>query len=480
LGLLFVLFTLLYSIGNEALPFIDRDEPRFAEASREMRASGDYIIPRVNGEYRFDKPPLIYWLQVAAIDLLGDNEFAARFPSVLFAAATVVATAVWGSRLYSPKTGLWAGLIFGLSFQLFIHARAAVADFPMIFCFLVATWSAWERRTSPRSAWLFWTFYLALGIGFLAKGPIALLPIVFPLLYRLMARESGRVDWASALAGLVVILAVIGAWGVPALVLTRGEFFAVGIGHHVVERAVAPLQSHGAHTWVGYLLGLPFYFLTFFFSFFPGWLFVPAAIRRLRNDTMPVERYLLIAAGCVFLVFTLIQTKLPHYTLPALPFLSLLVAPSAVKLGWSRTALVITLATYALVALVGFRVIAPYFATEAIVEPIAGKLEPDTRIATTGYDEPSLIWSLRKTARPFLQRLRRDQVEGFLQASGSAVCVVTDNDYKELPPNPNRQEYRAGGYDFSRWKMHPIDVLGRRVAVPFPEPVTAVVLYKRG
>ena len=62
---------LLFSIGNSSLPLIDRDEPRFAEASREMRQSGDFLIPRLNGEYRFDKPPLIYWCQVLAFDGLG-------------------------------------------------------------------------------------------------------------------------------------------------------------------------------------------------------------------------------------------------------------------------------------------------------------------------------------------------------------------------------------------------------------------------
>jgi 4-amino-4-deoxy-L-arabinose transferase-like glycosyltransferase len=361
---------------------------------------------------------------------------------------------------------------------LFIHARAAVADFPMIFCFLVATWSAWERRSNPRSTWLFWAFYLALGIGFLAKGPIALLPILFPLLYQLAVREPVRLNWASMLAGLGVVLLVIGAWGVPALLLTHGEFFAVGIGHHVVERSIAPLQSHGAHTWVGYLLGLPFYFLTLFLSFFPGWLFGPAAIRRLRGETIPVERYLLIAAACVFLVFTLIQTKLPHYTLPALPFLSLLVAPSAVRLQWSQRVLLFTLATYALVALIGFRLIAPYFATQAIVERVAVKLQPDTRIATTSYDEPSLIWSLRKTVRPFLQRISADRIAAFLQTPGAAVCFVTAEQYQDLPPDPNRLEFRASGYDFSRWKTRAVDVLGLKLPLPFPEPVAVIAVCK--
>src|ERR1700759_4621898 len=102
---------LLYSLGNSSLPLIDRDEPRFAEASREMRQSGDYLVPRLNGEYRFDKPPLVYWSQVLAYDVLGENDFAARLPSVIFAALTATATIVFANRLFGPGVGLWSGLI---------------------------------------------------------------------------------------------------------------------------------------------------------------------------------------------------------------------------------------------------------------------------------------------------------------------------------------------------------------------------------
>src|SRR3981081_1468380 len=184
LFLLFFFAVFLHSLGNSTLPLIDRDEPRFAEASREMRQSGDYIIPRINGDFRFDKPPLIYWCQVAAFDLLGDNDFAARLPSVFFAALTAVATAMWGSRIFSPKIGLCAGLIFAACLQVFIHARAAVADMPMIFFFVTACWSDWERQ-KERRPFLWWTFYLSLALGFLAKGPIALLPTLFSPIHAL-------------------------------------------------------------------------------------------------------------------------------------------------------------------------------------------------------------------------------------------------------------------------------------------------------
>ncbi len=92
--LLFVAVIIIDSLGNNTLPLIDRDEPRFAEASREMRQTGDFVIPRVNGEYRFDKPPLIYWCQAGSTALLGESDFSVRLPSALFAAATAVLTAI--------------------------------------------------------------------------------------------------------------------------------------------------------------------------------------------------------------------------------------------------------------------------------------------------------------------------------------------------------------------------------------------------
>lgn len=117
------------------MPLIDRDEPRFAEASREMRQSGDFLVPRLNGEYRFDKPPLIYWCQVLSYDGWGETDFAARFPSVIFAALASVATWIFSSRIFGPRVGIWSGIIFATSLQVFIQARAATADMPLVLFF---------------------------------------------------------------------------------------------------------------------------------------------------------------------------------------------------------------------------------------------------------------------------------------------------------------------------------------------------------
>jgi 4-amino-4-deoxy-L-arabinose transferase-like glycosyltransferase len=477
--LLFLFFSVLIfeSLGNNTLPLIDRDEPRFAEASREMRQSGDFIIPRVNGAYRFDKPPLIYWCQVASSMVFGENDFAVRFPSALFAAATAVLTAAWATRLYGASVGFWAGLIFGTCLQLFIHGRAAVADMPMIFFFTGATWAAWERSQGQRSLLLWVCFYFALAAGFLAKGPVAFLPIVALLLFHLWTRTPVRSRPRSAIYGGLLVLIIIGIWGIPALILTHGEFFQVGIGKHVVMRSVAPLQSHGASGLSGYILLLPFYFITLLFSFFPWSLFLPSTVQRLRVGLDAFERYALCGIGVVFVVFSLLQTKLPHYTLPAFPLIAILVGRTIHESRFRRIAAVSAIAIYLLIALVGFQSIAPEFLSKSIFDRVAEHLSTSTRIASIGYDEPSLIWYFRYRTHAFHQSLAPNELNDFMSQSGPAICVISADQTVKI--DPSWQSTSVTGYDFSRWKLRTASFFGRKAKLLLPQPITLVGYTKQ-
>src|ERR1700744_4168407 len=108
-----VLFSLaLLLAGNWIMPLTDRDEVRFAEASREMIQRGDYVVPWFNGNYRFDKPILIYWCQSTSYRIFGDNDFAARFPSALFTTGTALLLVRWVRRVADAKTGLLAGAMY--------------------------------------------------------------------------------------------------------------------------------------------------------------------------------------------------------------------------------------------------------------------------------------------------------------------------------------------------------------------------------
>src|SRR6185369_16518406 len=149
------------------------------------------------------------------------------------------------------------------------------------------------------------------------------------------------------IGGILLTLVLVALWGIPALIQTRGEFFVIGIGRHVVSRSFTTLEGHGASSLGMYVLLLPFYFVTVFVSFFPWSIKLPWLIHRLwrREKTSVIhlrpdhggqsdaahggilgDTYLLSGIAVVFVIFTLVSTKLPHYTLPAFPLLALLLA----------------------------------------------------------------------------------------------------------------------------------------------------------
>ena len=333
--LLFFAFLGLYLAGDWSLPLIDRDEPRFAEASREMLQRQDFVIPYFDNQTRFDKPPLIYWLQDGAYELFGENEFAARLPSALCGALTAVVIALWGAQLYDPRAGWRAALIFGLCAQTMVHAHAAVADMAMIAACTASAWAGWnwmapDRLRQPQGRrWRWWlAFWGLLAVGFLAKGPIAWVPIGMAGWTAAKMERAQRPRALEWLLGALLMLALVGVWGIPALTRTHGAYAAVGLGKHVIMRSVAPLEGHGARTWWSYAVTFPFYFATIWPSFFPWSLWLPVAainLWRRRKQWRLQESYLVAGIALVFGIFTLSWTKLPHYTLPAFPFMALLI-----------------------------------------------------------------------------------------------------------------------------------------------------------
>src|ERR1043166_7992261 len=246
-------------IGTWSLPLIDRDEPRFAEASREMIERGDYIVPHFNGDLRLDKPPLTYWAQVMSYKVFGENDFAARFPSAIAAALVALSIFAWGKRIAGERVGWWAAIVFALSLQVFLHAKAAVADMWLVLFMTTAHWAGYEllrESLVPGAArpavvlyhrarwWLIFNFLLAL--GFLAKGPIAWTPLLTVVSTKLFARDIRLGRRFKFIRGILLMLVIVALWGLTALVQTRGEFLSVGLGRHVVARSIATMEGHGS------------------------------------------------------------------------------------------------------------------------------------------------------------------------------------------------------------------------------------------
>jgi len=449
MALLALAICLLHCAGNSSLPLVDRDEPRFAEATREMVQGGDWVVPHFNGGYRFDKPPLVYWMQAASMRVFGGNEFAVRFPSALCAALTALVLLLWGARWRGVATGERAALVFSLCVQVFQHGRGAVADMTMVLCFTVAAWCAWLLgQESRRVRWAGACFWVALGLGFLAKGPVAWLPLVALPWAPKEARRALLGPWWKPVLGVVVMLGMVAAWGVPALLRTGGEFAAVGLGKHVVARSVGVMEGHGLRGVAGYLAGLPFYFVAVFVSLFPWSFWLPGVAgkwwRRDRFD--PTACYLGAVVLVVFGAFTLVSTKLIHYTLPALPALALLMASAwpargassapdggafmggkalggdrmfeRVALGWA--------VFVAVIALVLFPLAARHTPSEVLWARIKDRLTADTAVATLRFQEPSLVWTLRRRVAGYLEILSKGDAVRWIAQPGPRLLVCEE------------------------------------------------------
>jgi hypothetical protein len=215
-----------------------------------------------------------------------------------------------------------------------------------------------------------------------------------------------------------------------------------------------------------------------FFSFFPWCVFLPACVRQLLGHREEDENYLLGPILIVLLVFTLIQTKLPHYVLPAYPMLAILVAREVVVNQWRRSLLGITLVLYFLIALVGFRIIEPEFLSKSIAETALPLVSPETRTASLNYDEQSLIWYLRAKTRPFHRRLDSAGFSDFMNQPGPALCVVNKDSISHLLFSPEWKIFEVAGHNFARWKVQPVPFFGLKIPWPVPQPLDLVTIVK--
>ena len=434
-----------------------------------MRERGDYVVPYFNNKYRFDKPPFIYWTQIASYRVFGENDFAARLPSGIAAALTAVLLFAWGRRLGSERVGWWAAIIFSLCLQTFMHARASVADMWLV-CFvtagfwagyeLIADWLNPSASSSDSRHLKYWrlAFYLALALAFLAKGPLGWMPLltVAVMKFFLRGQPLNRRFWFAS--GMLLTIAIVCSWGIPALVRTKGEFFWVGIGRHVVERSFGAMEGHGGQTLSSYFLTLPFYFVTVFVSFFPWSIKLPALTKRLWRERDGVDRYLICGTAIIFLLMTVIKTKLPHYTLTAFPLLSLLLARHLFALPGSprfpmRTAVAALVVSLG-IALVGFPIAARSFPTVQLFEKSKNDLLPGMHFGAVDYSEPSVVWYFRSRVKGFFWAGKPEHVKKYMAFWGPKFIIMPTDVAKDLYPElpPGWKSYTAQGFNLAKGK----------------------------
>ncbi len=346
LALLIVAASAVYLVGNGTTALWDRDEPRYAETSRQMLQSGDWIVPRFLDMPRTAKPAFIYWCQAATMAVFGDAgpaaNFSARFPSAAaIGLLLVVLSAVLWKRIGAQRT-LWTVFIFATSGLTIAAAKMCITDAVLLVWVTVAQlclYAAWRGRATWR---VVLTWAVMTGLAGLTKGPVILGMQAMTVLVLALLRWADRrwkpklvpevdplpatpapIGWHKIAAAVSIVVAIVLPWVLMVNHRAAG-FMATTLHHDVWDRMMTPLEQHA---------GPPgYYFISIWVTFFPWSLLLPLAIGlAIHRRADPRTRFALAAVVGPWVMLECVRTKLPHYLLPAFPPLAYLVADALVR-----------------------------------------------------------------------------------------------------------------------------------------------------
>jgi 4-amino-4-deoxy-L-arabinose transferase-like glycosyltransferase len=342
----------LLNLGGATL--WDLDEGRNATCAAAMWESGNWIIPTFNGALRVDKPALLYWLQMAAYQFFGSNEFAARLPSALAALLTLLLCYELGRRMFTPITALLAGLMVASTPMLCAAARFANPDSLLNGCTVLTLFLFW--RGLPKPGWFsFAAGGVSTGLGMLAKGPVGLmLPLTVIGLFLLWTRNLRLLLDRRLFLGVLTFCLVALPWYILVGAETKGEFIRGFFLNHNFLRARYVMEKHDGSLLfypVILLVGLAPWSIFLGMSFwYGGWSVVKkpwcrlqrvwsaAADRQSADSRQPTAdgrqptadvaayRFLFCWIAVYLVFFSLAATKLPNYILPAAVPCALLMA----------------------------------------------------------------------------------------------------------------------------------------------------------
>src|SRR5262245_9075691 len=225
---------ILTGLGNGT--FWEPDEPRFAEATRQMFQRGDFITPYLNDVPRFEKPILFYWAQAVAFTAFGDNEFAARLPTALSGLGIVVVLYFLIGEITSRRAALVGALVMSTMFRFVTFARIGLTDVPVMF-FIIAALYGFVRAVHRRSAPWGYVGWSCVGLGVLTKGPVGLLPVPIWLAYVTLRRDWSLFMRIRPVVGMILALAIALPWYLVMAVDHGRTFTDFALGHEIVQRA---------------------------------------------------------------------------------------------------------------------------------------------------------------------------------------------------------------------------------------------------
>jgi 4-amino-4-deoxy-L-arabinose transferase-like glycosyltransferase len=329
-GVLVILSLVCFLPGFASLQPMDRDEPRFAQASKQMLETSDFVDIRFQDEARHKKPIGIYWLQSLAVgagEALGVPQARTtialyRIPSLVGALASVLLT-YWAALAFVGRRGAFiAAALMGASVILMVEARLAKTDAVLTAC-SVAAMGGLARAYLGRGAGRLpsvtvWGFWVAMAIGILVKGP--LVPMFAGFAALTLSWREGSLGWLRVLRpmeGILLALVLVLPWFILIAMKSGGEFFAASVGQDMLGKVGAGQERHFAPP--------GFYVVAFFATFWPGAalaaIAAPFAYINRRDDMVA---FLLAWIVPSWLLFEAVPTKLPHYVMPLYPAIAIL------------------------------------------------------------------------------------------------------------------------------------------------------------
>lgn len=309
-----VLTGLFFGSAERAIDKIQ--EARIAETAREMVVSKDWVVPHYNGELRLQKPPLTYWFTAASFKSFGISEFSARIPSALFGLLSAVLLFSWLKREISISTAANVALVLVSSFLGLRYLRSGEADVTLMFFIALACFAGF-RLFETGSKILVWLLMLALGLGFLTKGPAA---IAIPLLT--------IAGYAYSTKQLSVLKVLVNPTGLGIFMLSAFAWYA-WILLMMPDVAQAFFSKQVDETFISGTHQQPVYwYLAHALEFFLPWSFllIPAGIWCYKNRPLPkIIHFSVVWLTVVFVLLTFTVNKQTQYALLFLPPIAILV-----------------------------------------------------------------------------------------------------------------------------------------------------------
>ena len=293
-------------LGNVHL--FDWDEINFAESAREMIVTGDYYRVRINYDPFWEKPPLFFWLQVVSMKLFGINEFAARFPNALFGIITLVTLFFMGKKLYSNKFGLiWALLYLG-SFLPHLYFKTGIID-PIFNFFIFLSVYFLARNLTEQTKKALWALLsgIFIGLAIITKGPVGLLLLLLTFgVYLIYKKFKVNIRIKDVVILAVTAFAVTFIWfGYE--VITNGPWFLIEFIKYQIELFTEPVAGHEQ----------PFFyhFVVILIGCFPLSIIALGAFKKEKEATpFNFTLWMKILFWVVLILFTIVKTKIVHYS----------------------------------------------------------------------------------------------------------------------------------------------------------------------